>query len=180
MTVFATLCYEVLSILMLYVGVEGTTALLASGVREGADEDEDGDGGGGAGGGGGGNGHGPLSEENPSPYKRLRQERTRRGVSDPAPQTLDQDLLAMARQAWRELLEDDDRMREMAADYHALLVHFLKSELGYKHLLEFDRPPTTFQLPDVETLFERPLSDQPRLVCEAMQEVLRNNTYEDA
>jgi hypothetical protein len=89
------------------------------------------------------------------------------------------ELMAMARAAWETMREDDDIKRVMAAQYQDTIISYLQSSTAYQGLLEVDSAPTSFQLPDVETLFDLPLHEQPRLVCEAMNDVVTRQKQQE-
>ncbi len=82
-------------------------------------------------------------------------------------------MAKMANQALQAMRQDDDLMRDFNAGYHALVTDFLRTPMGYRHLLGLEQPPSTLVLPDAETLLDQPVSAQPRLVCEAMRSVLQ-------
>ncbi len=65
-------------------------------------------------------------------------------------------------------------MREFGAGYHALVAAYLRTPMGYEGFLGLQQPPSTIALPDAETLLDQPISEQPRLVWEAMQSVLQH------
>ncbi len=69
-------------------------------------------------------------------------------------------------------IDDDDLQREIDAAHSAALTSFLRHPIGYGGLLGMEHPPTTVCHPSLSELWEHPLSEHARLVCEAMQDVV--------
>jgi len=68
-------------------------------------------------------------------------------------------------------VDEDDLQREMDAAHSAALTAFLRHPIGYRGLLGLEKPPMTVCHPSLSELWEHPLSEHTRLVCEAMQDV---------